>query len=232
MQPMKIYLCDDEVKILTDLSQKVKACMPDSHIKTFFSASLLMEDLRDESCDILLLDIDMPDMSGMDVAAWLRTQEKRPLLIFVTSHDELVYDSFQYHPFGFIRKGHFEQEIQRVLDACRKELQDHMQYFHFRYEGQDIRVALSDICYFEADGNYLKLFCTQKEYRLRSTLTAVENSIGAQGFIRTHKGFLVNQSALQRLGADEIQLTDGTLLPLGKTYFEETRKQFMRYLRG
>ncbi len=121
MQSTKIYLCDDEPKILTDLSQKVRKCITDSNIKSFPSGAALMEGLRDEPCDILLLDIDMQGINGMDMAAWLMKQEKKPLLIFVTSHDELVYDSFQYHPFGFIRKSYFDQEIQKVLEACIRE---------------------------------------------------------------------------------------------------------------
>ncbi len=231
MEQYRIYICDDEPRIFTDVLKKVKECLPGALIKTFTSGIKLMEELDREVCDILLLDIDMPDVGGMEVASWLLKQDKRPLLVFVTSHDELVYDSFQYHPFGFIRKDHLDQEIKPVLDSCINELQSNVKYFYFRSEGKDIRVALRDIRYFEADGNYLKLFLSQDKYRLRSTLTAIENSIGIYGFIRIHKGFLVNQMSVHKLGNEEIYLTDGTVLPLGKTYLDEVRNEFMRYLR-
>ncbi len=60
-------------------------------------------------------------------------------------------------------------------------------------------------------------------------MTAVENNIGKQGFIRILKDFLVNQLYIQSLGYDEVQLTDCTLLPLRRAYSDETRKQFMRF---
>lgn len=232
MEQIKIYLCDDEPKILADLSEQVRACVPDALIKGFISGRELIAALQTEPCDILLLDIDMPDMSGMEIAAWLMKLEKRPLLVFVTSHDELVYDSFWYHPFGFIRKGYFKQEIKKVLDACIKERSSSAKYFMFRTEGKELRLPLNEIRYFEADGNYLKVFGTSEEYRVRSTVTAVENSFGDCGFIRIHKGFLVNQSVVRAIGSDEVQLSGGEVLPLGKTYAEEAKKQFMRYMRG
>lgn len=228
---MEIYICDDEPKILEDIKQKVMECKISEIIKTFTSGRELLDELEANVCDILLLDIDMPEINGMDIADRLLKLEKRPLLIFVTSHDELVYDSFQYHPFGFIRKSFLDSEIKKVLADCVKELESNSRYFNFRTEGKDIRVLLSEISYFEADGNYLKLFTGNGEYRFRSTVTAVENSLSNQGFIRIHKGFLVNQSAVRVLSSEEAHLTDGTLLPIGKTYVEEAKKQLMRYMR-
>ncbi|MBQ9700861.1 MAG: response regulator transcription factor [Lachnospiraceae bacterium] len=229
---MKIYICDDEIKILNDMQKRIRECRSEDEIKAFTSGMELINELEKDICDILLLDIDMPDISGMDVAEWLLKLERRPLLIFVTSHDELVYDSFQYHPFGFVRKSYFNDEISKVLKDAVKALGSNTKYFNFRTEGKDIRVLLSEIRYFEADGNYLKLFTTGEEYRFRSTVTAVENSLSNQGFIRIHKGFLVNQSGVRVLSNEEAHLIDGAILPMGKTYVDKARTQLMRYMRG
>ena len=118
---MKIYLCDDEKKILEDMKQMVQQCQKNCEVNTYTSGMELVKSLKEAVCDILLLDIDMPGLSGMDIAKWLVNLEKKPLLIFVTSHDELVYESFQYHPFGFIRKDYFGNEIKKVLDDCVTE---------------------------------------------------------------------------------------------------------------
>ncbi len=232
MQAIRFFLCDDEAKILADLSQKVQEYVPLGEIEVFTSGSALLTRLRKNVCDVLLLDIDMPQISGMEIAEALMQLEHRPLLVFVTSHDELVYDSFQYHPFGFIRKGFLDIELKKVLDSALKELRGRIKYFCFRTEGQEIRVALEDIRYFEAEGNYLKLYTKLEEYRFRSTMAAVEGEVCENGFIRIHKGFLVNQAMVRVLSNDKVQLLDGCELPLGKTYTEEARRQFMRYMRG
>jgi len=77
----------------------------------------------------------------------------------------------------------------------------------------------------------LKVCTKDREYRMRSTITAVESILGSHGYIRVHKGFLVNQQAISMFGAEEIQLENGSVLPLGRTYVESAKKKFMRYIR-
>ena len=158
---MKIYICDDEEKLLQDLSALVRSCCLDSQIQKFSSGIELIKNLYKQECDILLLDIDMPDMNGMEAAQKLMKLQKKPILVFVTSHDELVYESFLYHPFGFIRKRFYKEELPKLLQECMEELKKQIRHFCFRRDGKDFRLLLSEIFYFEADGNYLKVFTKQ-----------------------------------------------------------------------
>lgn len=228
---MRLYICDDEEKILKDLCSQTEAVFSAATIKCFTSSLKLMKALRQEVCDILLLDIDMPDMDGMEVAGALAGLDTKPLLIFVTSHDELVYESFQFHPFGFVRKRLYKEELPGMLLDCKRVLESEKKYFTFRSEGRDVRLLLSEIMYFEADGNYLKIYTGQGEWRFRSTMTAVENTLQNAGYIRIHKGFLINQEKVRLMSSEEALLTDDTRLPVGKQYAENARKQLMRYMR-
>lgn len=234
---MRIYICDDETPILKRQAETIQYIMPEARISLFSSGHALMEGLKRGTCDVLFLDIDMPGLSGLDIAGALngerRGKDVRPLLlIFVTSHDELVYESLQYHPFGFIRKSFFEQEVAKILGDCRERLSTAGQRFSFRSEGRDTALFLSEILYFEADGNYLKVCTNTQTYRFRSTLTAVENSLLCDGFVRVHKGFLVNQSAVRLIGGEEVRLLDGTMIPFGKTYMKKAKRQLLEYMRS
>ncbi len=228
---MEIYICDDETQILQDLALEAKQHCPDSRICLFTNGKDLQAMLQQDICDVLLLDIDMPELTGLEVAAGISALPHPPLLVFVTSHDELVYDSFQYHPFGFIRKSYFKEEIGKVLSDCKREITGRQRHFCFRAEGREVRLLLSDILYFEAEGNYLKLHTRNETYRFRSTVAAVENTLTGSGWIRIHKGFLVNQEAVQMLGGEETVLTEGTRLPIGKSYGEAAKRQLMEYMR-
>ena len=212
------------------IAQKVSECLPESDIRVFSSGSDLLKCLQTEACDILLLDIDMPDITGLEIAGCLSRLEKRPLLVFVTSHDELVYESFQYHPFAFLRKSSFDREIQSALEDCVREFQHRERHFSFRWEGKRVCLLLSEIFYFEAEGNYLKVFSKTGQYRFRSTITSVENTLTGCGFIRIHKGFLINQAAVRLFHAKGVELFDGTMLPIGKSYAKTAEEQFLRYL--
>ena len=228
---MQILICDDEPQMLSNIAKKVSECLPDFFVRTFSSGPDLLRSLETEPCDILLLDIDMPDITGLEIARHLAQGQKRPLLLFVTCHDELVYDSFQYHPFAFLRKSRFDVEIEAALTDCLQELEHRERHFCFRAEGNRVCLFLEDILYFEAEGNYLKLFSKTGQYRFRSTITSVENTLTECGFIRIHKGFLINQAAVRLWSSEKAQLTNGTMLPVGKSYTKAAREQFLRYMR-
>lgn len=226
-----IYICDDETLVLNELADKIRKYMPQEKILCFSSGYELREQLRKSHCDILFLDIDMPEISGLEIAKELTIEKGIPLLIFVTSHDELVYESFEYHPFSFIRKSCFDQEIEKVLRDAGEYLESLKRQFYFRSAGRDLSLPLLAILYFEADGNYLKIYTESGEYRFRSTISDVESRLNQYGFVRIHKGFLVNQAMVQIIGREDIELADGTALPLGRSYAEHARRRLLEYMR-
>ncbi len=227
---IRIMVCDDEPRMLSDIADLAAETISGSSISTYNGGSGLLTALQSECCDILLLDIDMPGLSGLDTARGLSALSDKPLLIFVTSHDELVYDSLQFHPFGFVRKAYLEKELRSVLDDAVRELAGRDRHFHFRSAEGDMKLRLGKIMYFEADGNYIRLFTEDEEYRFRDTVTSLENALSDSGFVRVHKGFLVNQSAVKMINADECVLVNNKRLPVGRSYSENARRQLMRYM--
>lgn len=230
----QIFLCDDEPKFLSDLAEKVSQVLPDSEMVEYSDGRSLLEALSENGCDILLLDIDMPGFNGWDIAGQLshviKQANQNPLLVFVTSHDELVYDSLQFHPFGFVRKGYVDSELPRVLQDCVQELTGHDRHFCFHTANADVKLQLDEILYFEAEGNYIRLYADAGEYRFRDTLSAIENALSDSGFVRIHKGFLVNQSSVRKLTSEEAELRNGVKIPIGRAYAEAARKRLMRYM--
>lgn len=230
-----IAVCDDETRVLEDLSAQITQAFTETGcaaeiFKTTDSFALLAH-MKANPIDALFLDIDMPRLGGMDIAQALLDEGSRTLLVFVTHHDALVYQSFQYHPFGFIRKSHFEEEIPAVAASIARELQKKCAFFTFKSGDRFCRVPLSDILYFESESNYLRLHCTDSVYRFRGTLSALEQELGAGGFIRTHKGFLVNQQHIFAIRGEEIQLVGGEMLPIGRTNRDSIKQAILRYMR-
>lgn len=234
---LKIFLCDDDPQFLSSLASKIKELLPNSTVHEFVGGKGLSSALFRTSCDLLLLDIDMPGLNGLEIAEML-TQEtdlknQAPLLVFVTSHDELVYDSFKFHPFGFVRKGHLDAELSPLLRDCEHELNLRKRFFCFQAlqaSGSKVKLPLCEILYFESEANYVRLFADSGEYRFRGTLGAIEKELSENGFVRIHKGFLVNQSAVRRLSSDEAELRNGEKIPIGRTYGENSRRLLMRYM--
>lgn len=227
---MNIFICDDEPQMLQQIAEKVNTSLPESQIMKARNSVEVLEMLQTQDCDVLLLDIDMPVINGLEIAKRLEEVKRKPLLVFVTSHDELVYDSLQFHPFGFVRKSYLATELPRVLIDCEKEIHSHNRYYHFRSPEGEIKLLLDDILYFESEGNYIHVYAKDTSYRFRDTISAVQNELERVGFVRVHRGFLVNQAAVEIMGADEVTLINGSKLPIGRNYAETAKRQMMRYM--
>ncbi len=227
---MHFIICDDEPQILSYIAEKVRNYMPESTTTEVDNPAKLQNLLQTQDCDVLLLDIDMPQITGLEIAEALQWQGKKLLLVFVTGHDELVYDSLKFHPFGFVRKSFLDTELPRILADCAKEVSRRSLYYHFHAPEGEVKLLLEDILYLEAEGNYLKVYGKDKEYRFRDTLTNVQSALEKHGFVRVHRGFLVNQAAVEILGTEEVQLINGVQIPIGRNYAETSKRQIMRFM--
>ncbi|MBR2175344.1 MAG: response regulator transcription factor [Clostridia bacterium] len=232
---IRISICDDEKTVLNEISGKIQLAFENENCQAeiFKTANPfeLLEHIKHNDVDVLFLDIDMPSLNGMDIAQFLIDSDIRALLIFVTSHDALVYQSFRYHPFGFIRKSYFDEEIGSVVKSITDDLQKKSEYFSCKTNEGLFRFLLSDILYFESESNYINLHCKDKVYKFRSTITALEKELSSKGFIRTHKGFLVNQQHIFAIRGDNIELSSKVILPIGRTNRDSVKKTILRYMR-
>lgn len=248
-----IILCDDEKEILEELLGKVRKCFEARGIPAQYDcvtdARVLMERIRHARIDVLFLDIDMPYYSGMDIAGVLHERHRDTLLVFVTSHDALVYQTFAYRPFGFVRKTHMDEELDALGERICRELSDNKRELAVRKGQELVRVLLKDIVYMEAEGNYLLLrlrapascasaACAAEDgeglLRIRETMADMEGALGGKGFIRCHKGYLINAAYIERLRSAELVLWDGEQrwrLPVGRSYEKEVRRKVTELLR-
>ncbi len=227
---MKITVCDDENKIVEEITSFIKKDFPSSEVSAYSDGESFLAS-SEERPEVLLLDIDMPGISGMEVAATLTREKVQTLIVFVTAHDELVYDSFKYHPFAFVRKKFLEKELKTVLTDCEKQLVSRNKNFVFQNASKLVTLAQSDILYFEGQANYLAIHTISDEYKMRSTMTGVEKELEDSDFLRIHKGFLVNLEHIRVLKTEELELDNGTVLPIGKSYSEAAKKSILRYMR-
>ena len=234
----QIAICDDESRILNNIYTKVRTCFEEQEIQAEYfcteDSKTMMEYLRTKPVDVLFLDIDMPYFSGMDIAAYLNENKLQTILVFVTSQEALVYKTFAYRPFGFIRKTYMDEELNELTERIKKELNDRKQDLVISKGQEVIRILIQDIFYIEAEGNYLNVYTKNDTIRIRETMTNMENELGRKGFIRCHKGYLINAEYVGKLRSSEIDLQcDGISqsVPVGRSYEKEVRRKIMEFIR-
>lgn len=235
----QIAVCDDEKKIVEDIKAKVKTEFNKrgfiAEIISFDNSRSLMEHIEKSHVDVLFLDIDMPYYSGMDIAGFINQSRMNTLIVFVTSHDALVYQTFEYRPFGFIRKGYLDTELSPLVDRVIKELNECKEEFVINKGQEIIRIPFSEILYVEGDKNYLNIKTKTDEVRIRDTMTSIENELKGKGFIRCHKGYLVNGTHIGKLKSGEIEVGDDdkmVVIPVGRSYEKDVKRSLLEFLRG
>lgn len=120
---LKIGICDDDPTFVDDIEKNIEQTIKKHHwngkIVKFTDGRKLVRSNEKNKFDIIFLDIDMPEKDGFSVARDI--PEKDSLLVFCTSYNELVYNSFSYQPFWFLCKENYDKHLDEVLTAARKK---------------------------------------------------------------------------------------------------------------
>ncbi len=156
MMRINIAICDDEQKSL-QMIQKELYHIADKlkiEIETYaYKEGKKVLDLiynEKEDFDVLFLDIDMPDVSGLEVAKKLRQKHLDIILIFISAYEQYVFESIEYNPFRYIRKNRIEKELMPCLKAAYQRLEEMQDsYMIVKTEEAEVRVNHSDIMYYE-----------------------------------------------------------------------------------
>lgn len=203
---MKIAICDDETHMRTLLSRKISARSPKIIITEFSDGSELVR--TEETFDIIFLDIDMPQLDGMETAAKLRQKGTSSLMIFLTSHEEFVRDAFKVRAFRFLSKPVDDGDLAEALDEAEKELtsQDRLM---IEQRGRIYEVRPSDLLYLEAYGDGTYIYDNSGNvYDSKKQLKQWEQELSGKGFFRIHKSYIVSLAKVVKIEGAEVTLSD------------------------
>jgi len=229
-------VCDDEPAVLDHLyahvSKEFKRQGADIHIEKFTSGRDFLSAHKAEPFDVVFLDIDMPEISGFEIAERI---DKRTLIVFVTTHDELVYSSLKFQPFRFLRKTHLEDEMGEAVKAINEKLlkRNAEHRIKFQTKENEIYVYADNIEYIEVYGHWLRVTLNKGEtIECYGSLSELEKQLVPVGFVRTYKSYLVNFKYIHSIEKTQVTLDDGTEIPLSRYKAAEVRERFKDYLRS
>ena len=238
---MHLILCDDDNVFLDKLETRIRG-MCQKHgiavgMERYDSSKKMLEGLKDlDTVPVFLIDIDMPEVNGFAVASFLKKWNRECCIGFVSNKDELVFQAFAYHPFFFIRKMHLDEELEPQLLELQKKMGVKVPKIELQTGRQTVEVALDTIWFVESEKNYL-LFYREKDergdaVRARMKIAEAEKELEPHGFVRTHKGYLVNMNYVYRLRENEILLLNGKHVPVSRSYLNQVRMKIMGAVMG
>lgn len=226
---MRIGICDDERDAIL-AAEKIIKSMEDSGqqitLIPFENRDSIVEDILAEQLDIMLLDIDMPGRSGIEIGDAIAMQKQEMNLIFLTNRADMVFRAICCHPYRFIRKSHMETELPEALESVAQKLANEQFLFEFQNKNESLKVKIKDILYIDSDRHYIQIHEKDKMHRVRGKLSAYEERLREYGFIRIHVGYLVNVRFIYRMTANIAELDNGEILPVSKKYSESAREGY------
>ncbi|AXY77973.1 DNA-binding response regulator [Paraflavitalea soli] len=186
--------------------------------------------LQEQPVDLLLLDIEMQGMSGLELTRNLGT--KRPVIVFTTSKKDYAAEAFELNVADYIVKPvtppRFIQAIDRVreiLDSSKEEVKFTEDEFIFIRDSNIVRrLSLQDILYAEAMGDYVKLYTPGKFYAIHTTLKAVEERLPPGKFLRVHRSYIVAISKIETI-QDGALIINGKPIPVADAYRSALNKR-------
>ncbi|MBM3116584.1 LytR/AlgR family response regulator transcription factor [Jeongeupia naejangsanensis] len=205
--PLRLFLVDDELPALRRLQDVLVDCAdecPHEIVGTATNGMSALGQLADADADAAIIDIQMPQMSGIELARELQAQEHPPAVIFATAFEEYGVAAFEVRAIDYllkpIRRERLIEALKRVAQArqARSEAapSSHARsHFSVTERGRLHLIPVSEARYLKAEQKYITLKTREREYLLEDSLTRLEEEFGSQ-FVRIHRNCLIATDAL------------------------------------
>ena len=237
---LKIAICDDNIKFLEYMhrlvnSEFTRQAKSGFVINDYSSSKLLFLHHTSEPYDVIFLDIDMP---GFDLANKLQEVNKKACIIFVSSHSELVFNSFYFQPLNFIVKDTDEviqKNLHNVVTQLFLKIKQDKKLILESVESGRVSVYLSDILYIESNKHYIVYhLINSSSIKIRDNISDAERNYKDYDFVRTHKKYLINLKHVFNVDKNNnlIIFKQGFDLPISRNYKGETDEKLTEYLRN
>lgn len=236
---IRIACCDDEKQQLElyktmftniEMRQDIEL-----NVEYFLSGNFMLERFQSEKnpFDLVYLDMDMDEKSGLDLAKEIRQNYHSDcLILFLTNYPKYMQSSFDVRAFQYMIKPVQFEEFERKFNAARKYLEkDDKNRVVLKIDEDNVVFFTNEIYYIEKEksSRQFLVYLEDKCVVAKGVLSAIENQLLEQHFMRTHRSYLVNMKHIRRIQKNDLVLSNGNLVPISRRKEKELKQQFMRY---
>ena len=234
---LSVLIVDDEQPVRDELTYLLERDERVASVTAADSGTEALRLLRERDVDAVLLDIAMPGLSGLELAAVLARFRTPPKIVFVTAHAEHAVDAFDLHAVDYllkpVREERLREAVRRIADAGPVPVDDDT--IAVELGGVTRLVARSTVSYVEAQGDYSRLHTATGSHLVRLPISSLEERWRDTGFIRIHRSLLVSLHHVEEIREEDGRvavIVGGSELQASRRHTPGLREQLRRTRRG
>lgn len=231
---LRIAICDDnkaDIEQLEAALDVLRGYQIDYDV--YFSAEELLgyTALHMEEYHLYIFDIEMPHMTGLELAKEIRKNDTNALFVFLTAYDQYVMDVFKVVTFDYISKPITTKKLEAVLLRVIEHLEITKQDFVFHFRRSQFRVGCGDILYIEKKGRQAVIHTIQENLKANMTVSEIWEQIDSRMFMHIRKSYIINMEHLCAVDGDEVVMDNGERLLVARMHKLELKEKHMEFMR-
>lgn len=233
---IRIAVCDDDTDSIINNQIILKNCLSRlkalAEIQTYNNGKMLLNDILEDNSyyDLILLDIEMPDISGMEIVQAIKPALPNVKVIFITSHVKYAIDSFELSIFRYVPKNDLDKRLTyAVTDALKLIMLEDDKSYTVLTANRMEKVRYSDILYILRDGKNAALHTCYGIIKVRKSLLTVCGELESEEFIFIERGCIINLIHLTQIKNSSVYLRDGTILPISRSHLQDVKMAVNSY---
>ncbi len=183
--------------------------------------------LQEQPVDLLFLDIQMPDLTGIE---FVRTLDTPPAVVFTTAYREYAIEGFELQALDYLVKPisfeRFLKAANRARQFLRPSPAPESDHFFIKTDGQYVKIRLEEVLYFESDKDYLFIHTPRKRYMTLLSLKQLEQELPTERFVRVHRSFIVNLQHIEALESGHLTVA-GRQIPISRNLQQTLFKNYV-----
>lgn len=228
---LKIAVCDDEKYYLDEARKIILDFFADNRVDIYTFDKVF--GCHDNFFDIVILDIEMPKVNGIEFAEYIRSKNKRTRIIFLTNYLEYATEVYDTEHTFYVLKKDAERRLPDALKKAVNQLKK-LQNELVTVETVDsvlMQLYVEDMIYFERTGRVTIINTVDGAVRTASNFDELLKAVGSGNMIRCYRSYVVNMRYIKSFSGDKVILTDGTVLPVSRNYSKDLKENFINHVK-
>lgn len=230
---INVAICDDELKICSQIEEMTIKILNEMSVKyeidIFNLGESLCREMERTNYDLVFLDIELPEMSGVEIGKYIRKKLQNDIvqIAYISSKTEYALQLFEFRPINFLVKPLDENKLQGVFESYFRINGKEAYIFKYKKGYEYYKIEAYKIKYFERNSRKVTMHTTEGKEEFYDSLELIYENLKEQGFLFIHKTYMINYRYIKVMGYDRVIMTDDIELPISQSRRTEIRKKYM-----